>query len=130
MLKYAARCAENTVVTTTKPTKKSTAKSTTTAKETKSAARKAAAAMPRQRTRQTRTAPIAAAPVVPKPVVRRPRPLVVSVRRSDGSGLSFTERLEAAMHKRLGHDGPVCHGCRMNASQLAAAAKAPSPLAI
>jgi hypothetical protein len=52
---------------------------------------------------------------------RRARPLISLARRSDGRPLSFVERLSERRHAQFKHAGPVCHSCRLNASQLAAA---------
>jgi hypothetical protein len=52
---------------------------------------------------------------------RRPRPLVALARRSDGRPMSFIERLSERRHAQFKHAGPVCHSCRISASQLAAA---------
>jgi hypothetical protein len=69
------------------------------------------------------------APVVPvRP--RRTRPLIAKVRRADGRALSYSERLEEAMHRQLKHPGPVCHRCRMNASRLASLAPAGGRIAV
>jgi hypothetical protein len=35
--------------------------------------------------------------------------------------MSFVERLSERRHAQFKHTGPVCHGCRTSASQLAAA---------
>jgi hypothetical protein len=34
--------------------------------------------------------------------------------------MSFSERLGEKMHAQFDHAGPVCHTCRLKASQLAA----------
>lgn len=87
----------------------------------------AKAGVPRPRAKR---AAASAAPVsAPKRPVRR-RPLIARVRKADGRPLSFSERLSVAMHREFGHPGPVCHGCRMNASRLAALGSAPSPISI
>jgi hypothetical protein len=58
-------------------------------------------------------------------VARRPRPLIALVRRGDGRALSVSERLSEKMHAQFKHAGPVCHTCRLKASQLAAASARP-----
>jgi hypothetical protein len=59
---------------------------------------------------------------------RPKRPLIAVVRRSDGRGRSFSERLAETRHKQFKHAGPVCHNCRMSANALALAA-APTAIA-
>lgn len=78
--------------------------------------------------------PVAEPAVVEVPKPRRaaatPRPLVAKVRSRRNVVLPFRERLEEAMHRELGHDGPVCHACRMNGSRLAALAAMPAVVAV
>jgi hypothetical protein len=76
--------------------------------------------------KSTAAKPVGAKPVGPKPrktaPARTPRPLIDLARRKDGRAMSFTERLSEKRHAQFDHAGPVCHSCRMHASQLAAAA--------
>jgi hypothetical protein len=78
--------------------------------------------------KSTAAKPVGAKPVGPKPrktaPARTPRPLIDLARRKDGRAMSFTERLSEKRHAQFDHAGPVCHSCRMHASQLAAAAAA------
>ncbi len=62
--------------------------------------------------------------------VAPPRPLIAMVHRGDGRALSYSERLAETMHRHLGHDGPVCHVCRTNASRLAALTPGEHPIAV
>jgi hypothetical protein len=77
--------------------------------------------------------PKAASPAKPTtvaaspPTPRRNKPMIALARRRDSSVLSFSERLAELRHTQFKHTGPVCHSCRMSASELA---RASAPTAI
>jgi hypothetical protein len=117
--------AENMAVTTHSKTPKKTPKSASQAKPV-------AAAKTGRTTRQSAAKPVLAKQTrakstVPVTVPRPVKPLIALARRRDGSALSFSERLAELRHKQFKHAGPVCHSCRMSASELA---RASAPTAI